>query len=107
MLETFFAKLMSYKGAVFAFVIMFVVMETTSRKDVVLRLFIIATMTQEVEKFVAYLFGWGDDFQVIYQVLGVFGLWVFVGILKCVFLKKCRQSLLETSLKFVKAWSKK
>lgn len=102
-------QLYDYKGAIFAFIVMYIIVENTTKKDILVRLTVLAFTTSEATYFTQWLFGWGDQFLVLSQAIGVFSIWVFIGLSKCVLLKTCRQSIIDSVEEIVKVtkWGKK
>lgn len=97
-----------YRGSILAFAIMYIVVENTSKRDIIFRLALISLTAGEAEEIVQLLFLWGDSFHTMSQAIGVFCIWCTVGILKCVVHTKSRTVFFVRLRQILKAskWGK-
>lgn len=109
MMLKYFEQLYDYKGAIFAFIVMYIIVENTTKKDILTRLTILAFTTNEATQFTQYIFGWGDQFLVLSQAIGVFSIWALIGVLKCLVLHSCRKDIINGVTGILKAtkWGSK
>jgi hypothetical protein len=101
--------LFSYSGGIIALAFIHIIKPKNTLKDFGLRLFIMIITAHPMESVVQHSLGWGDDFGMVAQGLGVFIMWLVLGLLQCLLNKECMAKVTKGFSVIVEAskWGKK